>query len=62
MPKSRRPPLPAHQAKTHDLSEILMNVVQHLLDQGWEASKIAADLRQTANVVELMYRTGGVPQ
>ena len=45
-----------------DLVEILMAVVQLLMDQGWEASKISDDLRQTASVVDLLHKTHGVPQ
>ncbi|MHB1668920.1 hypothetical protein [Thiomonas sp.] len=56
------PPLPAHGADAPDLPEILMSVVQVLMDQGWAASKISDDLRQTATVVELMHKTRGVPQ
>jgi len=39
-----------------------MSVVQVLMDQGWAASKISDDLRQTASVVDLMHKTRGVPQ
>jgi hypothetical protein len=55
-------PLPAHGPDAPDLPEILMSVVQVLMDQGWSASKISDDLRQTAMVVELMHKTRGVPQ
>jgi hypothetical protein len=39
-----------------------MSVVQVLMDQGWAASKISDDFRQTASIVELMHKTRGVPQ
>jgi len=57
-----QPQLPAHVADAPDLREILMSVVQVLMDQGWSASRIADDLRQTAMVVELMHKTRGAPQ
>lgn len=60
--RSHRLSVPTQEAEAPDLSEILMRVVQHLVEQGWPTAKITDNLRHTANVVELMHKTGGIPQ